>query len=661
MIKNSRNYNRYFGLSFWLLLAPLWIFGQSAEHDQQEAQYRLIQQEKIDQLTQQSLDVTDTAKSIKTHQKIVALYMELNLDSALVYAEKGLALAEAFGNKRSLGNTRLNLSNVLFQMSSVEPAIALLLENRAEQQQLNDTLLAITETALSVSYSALGDYEKAIEASLTAINLFELANDSTNTGFNYISLSEVYLQGLKDRDSGLKYIRKSIELLKSQHTPPQYLIGALVRYGDVCSQVKDYDNSEAKFQEALELAIKHDDYWYMSDIYFGLGKIYHHKKEYKTSTKYLEKAIEKSDNLEHRLVRIYRYLGLNHRDLGEAQKAISYFEQCLSMEKNLENQIDTENLLVGCYLQLSNYKKAFEFQKQITVHQDSIHRSEQDERIIEVIEKYENQKKELMIEKLDAENQHKEKIIAQQKLSFGVVIALLMLLGVGGFFWIRFRQKLREGIDQLEKTQLQQRFLQVQLNPHFLFHALSSIESYIYTHEKESAAAFLRNFSKLMRNILESSDQDFVSLKNDLDTMREYLVIQQLNSNFKFDYSINIDENLNLQSLQIPPMLIQPFIENAILHGALNVPEGMVKVEYLLKDKHLQIQIHDNGPGLQPASRKNGTLMRSMGMEIVQQRIRNLKETHGIQTQYRIESLEGHIGTTVVLDMSTQHTQTAFA
>ncbi|MGD1847012.1 MAG: histidine kinase [Salibacteraceae bacterium] len=382
-----------------------------------------------------------------------------------------------------------------------------------------------------------------------------------------------------------------------------------------------------------------------------MGKVYNQQGHYAKSIQYLEKALEKSDSLEHRMARIYRYLGLNHRASGQLQKAIAYFELCLPMEKSLKNQISIEEFLVDCHSQLSNYLKAFEYQRQVTQHQDSLHAREQEKRITEVVEKYENEQKTMKIEKLNTENRHKGEVISQQKLNFGIALALLLLLGAGGFLWIRFRQKLQEGINQLEKNQLQQRFLRVQLNPHFLFHALSSIESYIYTNEKESAAAFLRNFSKLMRNILETSDQDFVSLENDLDTMREYLMMQQLNSDFKFEYDITVDENLNLQTLQVPPMLIQPFIENAILHGALQVKNGTVAIHYLSTARHLQIRIKDNGPGLTSGEHRSGSLWRSMGMEIVQQRIQNLEKSHGLHIQYRIAANEGQKGTIVVLDV----------
>ena len=153
--------------------------------------------------------------------------------------------------------------------------------------------------------------------------------------------------------------------------------------------------------------------------------------------------------------------------------------------------------------------------------------------------------------------------------------------------------------------------------------------------DKKEAAAFLRSFSKLMRNILEFSDVDFISLKDDINFIHKYLELQQLSHDFKFKYQINISENINPQDFFVPPMLIQPIVENAILHGAIKTKNGMVIIDYSTNGKQLEIKISDNGTYTEPSTKTSTKLNRSMSLDITKKRIKNIHEIHGIEILYQ--------------------------
>lgn len=646
----------------WLLLliCPIVGMGQSIVADPEANAYQQMQQHKVDSL--KALTFEDPVAEIENLREVLALYRDLNLDSALFYAKKQLAMSEAIPNEKQIAYSRMTLANIYFQMDDLETAKELLLLNRNSEAPLEENIMAQTENALGMVFISLAVYDQAIEASMNAAQLFEALKDSTNAGFSYISLAEVYMVALEDYKLSEKHIQKAIQFLRAKKANKEHLVAALLAYGDISVRMKNYEQGLALYLESKELSEKNDVFWYLSSIFANLGKVYYFKKEYQTAIHYLEQSVEKAGDSELALLRAYRYLGLSYREMGEADKAIPYFEYCEQREKTLAPKIDILEYLIVCYIQLEDYKKAFEIQQQLQSYQDSLHARDESTRVTEIIEKYENEKKQLEIEQLNAENEQKANFIDQQLYLLWGAVGLFLLLGIAGYFWLYTRQKLKDGINKLENAQLQQRFLRVQLNPHFFFHALSSIEGYIYTNEKESAAAFLRNFSKLMRNILESSDQDFIALEEDIDTICEYFVLQQLNSEFKFDFTVEVSEELSPERIMIPPMLIQPFIENAILHGALNVEKGIVSVDYRLKQDNLQIEIRDNGPGPSSANRKSGTLLRSMGLDIVQQRIRNLKEIYGIEIRYRLLSAaEGKTGTTVIVDIPTKLTESAIA
>jgi sensor histidine kinase YesM len=219
----------------------------------------------------------------------------------------------------------------------------------------------------------------------------------------------------------------------------------------------------------------------------------------------------------------------------------------------------------------------------------------------------------------------------------------VILLCIVGYIWYKNwqqQQKLKEAILNLDKEKLQQRFLRTQLNPHFFFHALAAIESYIYKEDKETAATFLQKFGALMRNILESSDIDFIPLETDINFIEKYLSLQSLNANVSFTYTINIDDELNRAHIMIPPMLIQPFVENAILHGVSTVENGHISLHYFQKDSNLMITITDNGKGLKTSPKKSGMLHRSMSSDIIKQRIENIQKVYGMEIKYSVLSTE---------------------
>lgn len=618
--------------------------------DRQVDQFELSLERKADSL--KGLTFDDKLEEIKHVRNIIRVYRDLNIDSALAFSNKELALAQDLGDMNELAMARLNAASMLIQLERDADSKNLLLKNRAERSEINDTLKALTESALSNVFINTGEYDKSILASLAAANAFEQLNDSTNAGFCYISLAEIYALVLDNHEEGIKHIEKAILFLSAHGAPKEYLIAALLTYGELSVIHEEYEVALPKYLQAEQIAIDNNDFWYYPDILVGLGKVYYFKKEYEKSIAYLQKAIEQSSVNDSKMIRASEYLGRNYMDLGKPAKAISHFKICVQNELTLQGRNRCREYLVQCYQQTSDYKKAFELQQEIIVSRDSINESKQKEKVTEIIEGYENEKKQLQIEQLRSENLQKENYITQQYFAILGIVVLFLLLGIGGYSWLRIRQKLKAGIGEMENAQLRQRFLRIQLNPHFLFHALSSIEGYIYTNQKEKAAAFLRNFSKLMRKILESSDREFIPLVDDIEMIQEYMILQQLNSEFKFDYSINVSDEQVVETLKIPPMLIQPFVENAILHGALNAKNGMVTLHVTLENDRLQIAINDNGPSSINNLRKSGALHRSMSIDIVKQRIRHLREIDGIEIHYSFSTAsDGQEGTSVVLDI----------
>lgn len=635
-------------LCFALCIAAQPAFGQEVDVDALVAQQKLAQQHKADSLKQLSFD--SELEALLNLRDLIRIYRDVDIDSALAYSDKELALAKSLNNPDQLAIARINASTLREQVGKYEEVIALLLQNRDAKASLHDSLVAHTESSLSLAYLDLGEFDKAISTGVVAANYFEKIADSVNAGFCYIIIGNIYSRGLDNHTEAAHYVDEALRQLETQHGPREYLINALLIRADLHIELQEYDLAVQRYAAAQQEAIAHGQLVFLPSVLFGLGKASYYTGQHEQSLGYLQEAIGLPNANMQVDIQLNKYLGLNYQKLDQPEQAIPHFELCLkqSLEAGSRNQFS--GYLVACYRELGDYQTALKLQQAITARQDSLNEIEQTEKVAAIIEQYEGEKKQLKIERLHQENAAKEARIAKQNVAIWSIVALFVLLGLGGWLWLRVRQKLKESKAQMANANLRQRFLRTQLNPHFFFHALSSIEGYIYANEREPAAQFLRNFSKLMRSILESSDQDFIAMEQDLDMLRQYLSLQQLNSDFRFEYVVNVSEALQGQGLKIPPMLIQPAVENAILHGALNTENGLVQIDCTREGDRLHIRIADNGPGVSSDQREANALHRSMSTDIVKERIQNLQALHGIEIRYTIEANHSS-GTAVVFDL----------
>ncbi len=153
----------------------------------------------------------------------------------------------------------------------------------------------------------------------------------------------------------------------------------------------------------------------------------------------------------------------------------------------------------------------------------------------------------------------------------------------------------------MEKSliELEQKALRLQMNPHFIFHALNSINGLITRKDSQTARYYLSKFSHLMRQVLENSRESFISLQSEIATLENYLALEKFSRDDQFDFNIRVDEALDPEEILIPPMIVQPFVENAIIHGVRHLDDrcGKVSVSFVLEKQHLLCTIEDNGIG----------------------------------------------------------------
>jgi LytS/YehU family sensor histidine kinase len=238
---------------------------------------------------------------------------------------------------------------------------------------------------------------------------------------------------------------------------------------------------------------------------------------------------------------------------------------------------------------------------------------------------------------------------------FRILAAVILISGTWYIIYarlrtIRKRHEDEKKILEIEKQMfsLEQTALRLQINPHFIFNSLNSIQSFIIANDTDRAINYLAKFAQLMRLILSNSHQTFVPISDEIKAISYYLDIERLRFNNKFDYQIIIDPKIDTDFMDIPPMIIQPYIENAILHGILHKKDnGNIRIEVKLAGNSLQCVVEDDGIGRERSMEikaKSDLYHKSRGMLITQKRLDLLNKQNKEQMSVEIIDLKDDSG-----------------
>ncbi|MEZ4956072.1 MAG: histidine kinase [Saprospiraceae bacterium] len=202
--------------------------------------------------------------------------------------------------------------------------------------------------------------------------------------------------------------------------------------------------------------------------------------------------------------------------------------------------------------------------------------------------------------------------------------------------------KILRKIKRLEQTALRS-----QMNPHFIFNALNSIQSFIVNGDKKSSVVYLAKFSRLVRSVLHFSSSTTISLKEELEMLNNYLELEKLRFSDSFHFNLVVDPDLNLEKTMLPPLLVQPIVENAILHGIgpLN-REGFITVYFKQTKSALWVTVSDNGIGINTSKKlkeRNGTSRKSVGIQLTKKRLQLLSGGNS-ENRLNVREIEGNNG-----------------
>lgn len=230
------------------------------------------------------------------------------------------------------------------------------------------------------------------------------------------------------------------------------------------------------------------------------------------------------------------------------------------------------------------------------------------------------------------------------------VLLLISLIIYSQFRRIKIKNRIAQERLELEKNiiELEQEAARLQMNPHFIFNSLNSIQGFIASNEPFQAKRYLAKFARLMRLILENAREEFIPLQNEIDILENYLELEKLRTNDKFDFRINVKNTIDTENVDIPPMMIQPFVENAIVHGIIGKNgRGKIVIDFSKNENSLYCQIIDDGIGRQQAQKnklKKSPGHKSTGISVTLKRLEQMKMITGEEAGVVIEDLmdNGH-------------------
>ena len=249
---------------------------------------------------------------------------------------------------------------------------------------------------------------------------------------------------------------------------------------------------------------------------------------------------------------------------------------------------------------------------------------------------------------LEKEKRLNEELMRKKNIFNYSLIATLIILSGLVFFIFRTLKKV-----QVKNKKIELQSLRREMNPHFIFNSLNSVNQFIATNNELEANQYLTKFSKLMRGVMENSTEDFIPFQQELDLLQNYLSLEKTRFTDKFNFDISVDENLNQQNLLIPGMLIQPFLENAIWHGLrYRTEKGFLKLHFEKENQYLKIAIKDNGIGIEE-SKKQKTIHQKnregRGMKNTLERIRLLNDLYKKEIRCSIKDSDNGVLVEIVM------------
>ena len=611
----------------------------------------------------QSLDNSVLATSFS--RKAINLNAASKDSIALVFYDKAFDL-------RQDAKEDLEMAKILYNKG-------LIYFNRAEYQKANQNnhkaysvfekrkdsfLMAKMQNSIGINHMYLAEYPKALSAYTNASLLFENLKQTDHLEYGAI-LTNIGLLYEKFEDFILakEYQEKAIHIFKTiDYT--EGIANCLTNLGNLYRNESDFDKAISSYKEALLLMKRIDNKKGIANARTNIGITAITIHQYEKAIEQLETTRRIYSDLgdDNNLSIVEKNLGVIAHRKGQTQRSITYLKNAVQLAEKAENLKAKHSALeelTTVYFAKKDYKNAYLIQQEAH-HVKSLFSSQnQKEAIARLETKYIYEKERIVLQN----SFEKEQAIAQEEIKrqrslkrvyLWVISIISLILGFSFFLW-KQKQKAetqRKVADfQKEIATIKLKMFRAQMSPHFIFNSLNSIRDYVLKNDKKTASNYLSKFAKVMRQTLENSQIEEISLDEEIEFLKAYLYLEKKRLKNTFEYTIEVDKTIEIDNTLVPPLLLQPFVENSIWHGiSKKEGTGYIKISFSKGKDMLLCTVDDNGIGLK--QKENELIAKnSLGINITKSRLDVLNKLKNTAAQIAIFDKKESLGVRVEIKL----------
>jgi len=605
-------------------------------------------------------EAIELAGQLSAESKLPVSYSHLGVNyrasgqdsQALDAMQKSLNLYREQGNKLGIARLLNNMALVYYNLSDYGKALQYH-DQAAEIFEEMDYRYGLMHTYnnIGVVHLAWSDYPQALDAFLDAHRLVSSA-DGLMLG-NILSNIGLVYKNLADFDQATAYQEQALNLYRAMDNKTG-TARALANMATLYDLTGEPERSIAYYEQALAINMQMGDWRRIASDYTNLGVVYRGLGDYAKALdnlmiglEHYRKTTDKT-NTALNLLELAQVLAeadggiMRKKGFDPArrdQTVLDYQVSALKLAEesgSLQQQQHAWMALYETYENQANIPKALgAFKRQVAL-KDSIFNNEKQREIIQKQAQFDYEKKEALLtaafeqEKALAQAElHRQKIIR----NFGAGgFIFCFLVATGGYILYKKKrdaeQMQQESEFQIKVAEVEMKALRAQLNPHFIFNSLNSISSFMLKNDLRAADYYLAKFAKLMRLILEKTALKEIPLEDDLQLLTMYMELESARMDGGFVYEIQVEPTIDCENTLVPPLMLQPFVENSIWHGFANLNrQGRVLIRIVKEWDQLHFVVEDNGVGRKPVPLVESNRRTSMGVRITQERLEIIRRT----------------------------------
>ena len=572
----------------------------------------------------------------------------------------------------NMGIVYSDMSDYPISIAYHEKAYALL------KKSGNKKGMANTMNSIGVNYMYLSNYPKALDYYFKSLKICEELNDEISAAAALSNISIIYTR-LSNNTKALEYIQRALKLYEKKGSQ-QGIADAYGSMGSIYDNLNQTENSLTAYQKQLSISSAMNYERGIANASINIGIDYSEMKQYEKALFYLNKSITSfqtsgnNSNLSaalNEVGKIYSYapteilLKEKIKVTESYKKAINFQLKSLDAAKEA-NDLNVEKTALEdlsiTYQKQKDFEKALDAYKQSVILQDSILNQDKKLELNRIEMQYTFDKREDSIKNENAKRQalSAAKIKQQQTIRNAVIAGAVIILLSAAFVFIAYKRK-HDAVEKAKEAELnaevadtEMKALRAQMNPHFIFNSLNSIGDYILRNDIKAANNYLTKFAGVIRLILENSEYKTVTLEKDLKALELYMDIERLRLNNKFNYKIVVDETIDKNNVLVPPLILQPFVENSIWHGLTKKDgEGKITIHISQTEDMLTCIIADNGIGTERSEifkqEVNEMSKKSLGMKITNARIAVINKVKNTNAVVEISNEEEGVRAKITL------------